>query len=89
VALTAFTLFGKKLHYDALQMDLGIRVQKLLDEDRKPLSELRDAYIEEYAHGSQDTVYGYTFAGTDFTRLLEQRGKTYAEESGSDGTSVF
>lgn len=89
VALTAFSLFEKKLQYEALQLDLGIRVQKLPDGDRKALSEVRDAYIEKYAHGSQDTVYGYTFAGKEFTRLLEQRGKTYPEEIAEDDVVAF
>jgi integrase len=89
VAFTAFSLFEKKLQYEALQLDLGIRVQKLPDEDRKTLSELRDAYIEKYAHGSHDTVYGYTFAGTEFTHLLEQRGKTYPEEIVEDDVVAF
>jgi len=89
VALTAFSLFEKKLQYEALQRDLGITAQKLPDGERKPLSELRDAYIEKYAHGSQDPVYGYTFAGKAFAQLLEQRGKTYPEEIAEDDVVAF
>jgi integrase len=89
VALTAFTLFEKRLQYEALQEDLGIRMPELPAPERKTLSELRDGYIEKYAHGSDDTIYGYTFAGTEFTRLLTERGKKYPEHVTEDDVIAF
>jgi len=87
--MTAFTLFEKRLQYEALQEDLGIKMPELPKAERKTLSELRDGYIEKYAHGSDDTVYGYTFARTEFTRLLTERGKTYPEEVTEDDVIAF
>ena len=88
-ALAAFALFEKKLQYEALQEDLGITMPKLSKEERKTLSELRDGYIEKYAHGSADTVYSYTFIGTEFTRLLSERQKTFPEQVAEDDVIAF
>jgi integrase len=41
----------------------------------KPLSGLRDSFIEQCAHGSEDTVYAYNYIGTQFVKLMTARGK--------------
>ena len=79
-AQTALTVFEKKLQYDALKQDLGIEMPDANKLERKTLAQLRKTYIEKYAHGSPDTIYNHTFNGTEFTRLLAERGKTYAED---------
>jgi len=89
VALTAFTLFEKELQYKALQRDLGIKVKELPEEERKPLTALKDASIEKYAHGSADTIRKYTFVGKEFTRLLAERRKVYPDHVNEDDVLAF
>jgi integrase len=88
-ALAAFALFKKRLQYEALQQDLGIKMPELPKAERKTLSELRDGYIEKYAHGSADTIRKYTFVGKEFTRLLSERRKTYSEQVTEDDVIAF
>ena len=88
-ARATFALFEKKLQYEALQQDLGIKMPELSKAERKTLSELRDGYIEKYAHGSADTIRKYTFVGKEFTRLLSERRKTYSEQVTEDDVLAF
>ena len=60
VALTAFALFEKKLQYEALQQDIGIKMPELWKADRRTLAELSEPFIEKYAHGSDSTIRKYT-----------------------------
>ena len=47
---------------------------------RESLNTLRDSFIEKYAHGSDDTVYAYTYVGTEFVKLMVTRGKSTPAE---------
>jgi integrase/recombinase XerD len=44
------------------------------------LNTLRDSFIEKYAHGSDDTIYAYTYVGTEFVKLTALRGKSTPAE---------
>jgi len=51
----------------------------------EPLATLRDRFIEKFAYGSDDTIYAYTYVGTEFVKLMASRGKsTPAELDESD-----
>ncbi len=89
VALTAFALFEKKLQYEALQQDLGIKMPELREVERRTLGELRDRYVEKYAHGSDSTIRKYTFVGKEFTRFLTERQKAYPEQVTEDDVVAF
>lgn len=41
----------------------------------EPLTSLCKSFIEKYAHGSADTIYAYTYVGTQFVKLMASRGK--------------
>ena len=89
VAMTSFALFEKRFQYEVLQQDLGIKMPELPKAERKTLSDLRDGYIEKYAHGSAHTIRKYTFVGKEFTRLLSERRKTYPEQVTEDDVIAF
>ena len=41
----------------------------------EPLTLLCKSFIEKYAHGSADTIYAYTYVGTQFVKLMAARSK--------------
>ncbi|MGA2607416.1 MAG: site-specific integrase [Terriglobia bacterium] len=88
-ALATFALFEKKLQYDALQEDLGIKMPEPSNADRKTISKLRDGYIEKYAHGSVDSIRKYTFVGKEFSRLLSERQKEFPAQVTEDDVIAF
>jgi len=89
VSLTAFSLFEKKLQYEALQQDLGIKMPELREVERKTLSKLGALYIEKYAHGSDSTIRKYTFVGKEFAEFLTKRQKVYPDEVTEDDVVAF
>ena len=46
VALAAFALFEKKLQYEALQHDLGIKMPVVREAERRTIAELRERFID-------------------------------------------
>ncbi len=42
----------------------------------EPLASLCGSFVEKYAHGSDDSIYNYTYVGTEFMKLMASRGKS-------------
>ncbi len=53
------------------------------------LTTLRDGFIRKHAHGSDDTVYAYTYVATEFVKLLTSRGKNAPVELDEDDVLAF
>lgn len=80
-------LIDTKQH-NALERKLGIKFDAP-DKAPQELSEIREAFVQKYAHGSKDTEYAYEYVSKEFVALMTARGKLQASAIAEDDVIAF